>query len=111
MEGETRDSSSVAPDNKQGAMPSKTPGDAVVVSVPLVSHSDVYHLGVPSQRSSIVIQRSGPRAHQKWKGPDKISRIYGDLIDDIEYNLGLLACKAMRSLTLSFLELDRKIDT
>nr|XP_008373587.2 zinc finger CCCH domain-containing protein 56 [Malus domestica] len=84
VEGETRDSSSVAPDNKQGAMLSKTPGDAVVVSVPLVSHSDVYHLGVPSQRSSIVIQRSGPRAHQKWKGPDKISRIYGDWIDDIE---------------------------
>lgn len=84
MEGDARESSSAPPDNKQGGVPSKTPADTVVVSVPLVPHSDVYHLGVPSQRSSIVNQRPGQRAHQKWKGPDKISRIYGDWIDEIE---------------------------
>jgi hypothetical protein len=42
----------------------------------------VYHLG--SQR--IASQRSGQvqRPIQKWKGPDKISRIYGDWIDENE---------------------------
>ncbi|XP_030947111.1 zinc finger CCCH domain-containing protein 12-like isoform X1 [Quercus robur] len=84
VEGETRDSSSAPPDSKQGGVPSKTPADSVVASVASVPHSDVYHMGVPSQRSSIVIQRPGQRTHQKWKGPDKISRIYGDWIDDIE---------------------------
>ncbi|XP_050376325.1 zinc finger CCCH domain-containing protein 56 [Argentina anserina] len=82
VDGEIRDSS-VPLDNKQGGVPSKTPADNVVVSVPIVPHSDLYH-GVPSQRSSIVSQRPGQRAHQKWKGPDKISRIYGDWIDDME---------------------------
>ena len=87
MESETRDTASAAaPDTKQGGVPSKTPADNVVVaSITPVSHPDVYHIGVASQRSSIVIQRpAGHRAHQKWKGPDKISRIYGDWIDDIE---------------------------
>ena len=67
VEGETRDSSSAPPDSKQGGVPSKTPADSVVVSVASVPHSDVYHMGVPSQRSSIVIQRPGQRTHQKWK--------------------------------------------
>jgi len=35
--------------------------------------------GVPSQRAS-----NGVRVVRKWKGPDKISRVYGDWIDDIE---------------------------
>ena len=83
METETRDSSSAPPDLKQGVLP-KAPGDTLVASVPSLPHSDVYHIVVPSQRSTIVIQRSGQRTHQKWKGPDKISRIYGDWIDDIE---------------------------
>ncbi|XP_059444512.1 zinc finger CCCH domain-containing protein 12 [Corylus avellana] len=83
MEGETRDSSSAPPDSKLGGVPSKTPADILVAPITSVPHSDVYHIGVPSQRSSIVIQRPG-RTHQKWKGPDKISRIYGDWIDDIE---------------------------
>jgi hypothetical protein len=78
MEGDTRDSSSAPPDSKLGGVPSRSPADT---SVP---HSDLYHIGVPSQRSSIVIQKPGQRTHQKWKGPDKISRIYGDWIDDIE---------------------------
>ncbi|KAB1215986.1 Zinc finger CCCH domain-containing protein 56 [Morella rubra] len=83
VEGDARDSSMAPLDSKQG-VPSKSPADTLVASVASVPHSDVYHIGVPSQRSSIVIQRSGQRALQKWKGPDKISRIYGDWIDDIE---------------------------
>ncbi|XP_059640330.1 zinc finger CCCH domain-containing protein 12 [Cornus florida] len=84
METEAKDSSSAPPDTKQGVAPSKTPADIVVASVTSVPHSDGYHIGVPSQRLSNVIQRTGQRPHQKWKGPDKISRIYGDWIDDIE---------------------------
>ena len=88
---ESRDSSSAPPDSKQGGgVPSKPPSDAVApsaASVPLVAsvpHSDVYHAGVPSQRPASVIQRPVQRTQKKWKGPDKISRIYGDWIDDIE---------------------------
>lgn len=85
MEGDARDSSSAPPDSKQsGGGPSKNPADTLVAAVPSVPHSDVYHIGVTSQRSPIVSQRPGQRPHQKWKGPDKISRIYGDWIDDIE---------------------------
>ncbi|XP_010505048.1 PREDICTED: zinc finger CCCH domain-containing protein 28-like [Camelina sativa] len=42
--------------------------------------------GVLSQRaSSAVMQKpNGVRTQRKWKGPDKISRVYGDWIDDIE---------------------------
>ncbi|AEC09108.1 unnamed protein product [Arabidopsis thaliana] len=42
--------------------------------------------GVSSQRtSSAVTQKpNGVRTQRKWKGPDKISRVYGDWIDDIE---------------------------
>ncbi|XP_022738212.1 zinc finger CCCH domain-containing protein 12-like [Durio zibethinus] len=82
---EAKDSSATTSDSKQGGgVPSKTPVDTVAAPVPSVTHSDVYHLGVPSQRTSIVLQRPGQRTIQKWKGPDKISRIYGDWIDDIE---------------------------
>lgn len=83
MDSEAKDSSAAPTDSKMGGVPSKTPTDTVVASVTSVPHAD-YHIGVPSQRSTIVIQRPGQRAHQKWKGPDKISRIYGDWIDDIE---------------------------
>ncbi|GLU05398.1 hypothetical protein SLE2022_225000 [Rubroshorea leprosula] len=88
VEGEARDSSSAAaaapPDSKQGGVPSKPQSDPVTVPVPSVSHTETYHIGVSSQRTSIVIQKPGQRTLQKWKGPDKISRIYGDWIDDIE---------------------------
>ncbi|CAN8316410.1 unnamed protein product [Cochlearia groenlandica] len=42
--------------------------------------------GVLSQRPSNVVspKPNGVRALRKWKGPDKISRVYGDWIDDIE---------------------------
>ncbi|OMO93300.1 Zinc finger, CCCH-type [Corchorus olitorius] len=84
VEGEAKDSTATPSDPKQGGVPSKPPADTVVASVPSIPHSDVYHLGVPSQRTALVIQRPGQRTLQKWKGPDKISRIYGDWIDDIE---------------------------
>ncbi|GAV80913.1 zf-CCCH domain-containing protein [Cephalotus follicularis] len=84
MESEARDSSSAPSDSKQGGVPLKTPADTLVASVTSVLHSDIYHVGVSSQRTSIVLQRPGQRTLQKWKGPDKISRIYGDWIDDIE---------------------------
>jgi len=84
VDTEAKDSSSVPVESKQGGMPSKTPPETAVASVTSVPHSDVYHLGLSSQRSSILIQRPGQRTHEKWKGPDKISRIYGDWIDDIE---------------------------
>ncbi|WJX87794.1 hypothetical protein P8452_69948 [Trifolium repens] len=84
MEGENRDTASaVGSDAKQGVS-SKNHADNVVASTPPIGQSDIYHIGVPSQRPSIVSQRPGQRAHQKWKGPDKISRIYGDWIDDFE---------------------------
>ncbi|CAA2935049.1 zinc finger CCCH domain-containing 56 [Olea europaea subsp. europaea] len=82
VETEARDSS--APDPKQGVIPSKTSADSVVPSLTSVPHPDSYHIGVPSQRLSNVLQKTGPRIHQKWKGPDKISKIYGDWIDDFE---------------------------
>lgn len=84
MESENKDSSAAPSDAKLVGVPSKTPVDTVVASVTSVPHADVYHMGVPSQRSSILVQRPGQRSHEKWKGPDKISRIYGDWIDDIE---------------------------
>lgn len=82
MEGEGKDFASPM-DTKQGAVPSKSPGDVIVASVP-APHSDGYHIGVPSQRLGTVSQRAGPRTQQKWKGPDKISLIYGDWIEDLE---------------------------
>lgn len=84
MESEARDATSAPADPKQGGAPSKTPADTAVASAVSVPHTDAYHIGVPSQRSAIIIQRPGQRTHQKWKGPDKISRIYGDWIDDVE---------------------------
>ncbi|KAE8672184.1 hypothetical protein F3Y22_tig00111848pilonHSYRG00006 [Hibiscus syriacus] len=79
-----KDSSASPFDSKQGGgLPSKTPAGMLAASAPSVPLSDVYH-GVASQRTSIVLQKPGQRTIQKWKGPDKISRIYGDWIDDIE---------------------------
>ncbi|KAE8657246.1 Zinc finger CCCH domain-containing protein 12 [Hibiscus syriacus] len=83
---EVKDSSAAPSDSNQvvGGVPSKTPTDTMAALIPSVSHSDVYHLGVTSQWTSIVLQKPGQRTLHKWKGPDKISRIYGDWIDDIE---------------------------
>ncbi|KAL3622116.1 hypothetical protein CASFOL_033527 [Castilleja foliolosa] len=73
IESEVKDVSTQ--DAKQGALPAKTWVDGVV------HHSDGYHT---SQRLSNAVQKDGRRSSQKWKGPDKISKIYGDWIDDLE---------------------------
>nr|XP_018682265.1 PREDICTED: zinc finger CCCH domain-containing protein 56 [Musa acuminata subsp. malaccensis] len=84
METEGRDVSSATPDSKQAGTLTKAPSDASVASSISVPHADMYHIGVPSQRSAGSLQRQGQRSVEKWKGPDKISKIYGDWIDDIE---------------------------
>ncbi|XP_010935018.1 zinc finger CCCH domain-containing protein 56 [Elaeis guineensis] len=88
VETEGRDASSAAPDMKQAGVSTKAPADTVVAPMTSVPHVDVYHMGVPSQRSTIINQRQGlsqgQRTLQKWKGPDKISRIYGDWIEENE---------------------------
>ncbi|CAK9144914.1 unnamed protein product [Ilex paraguariensis] len=84
MEGEVKDFSASL-DQKQGMLlPSRTSSDNTVPPLTSVPHLDSYHVGVPPQRLSNVIPKVGQRPHQKWKGPDKISKIYGDWIDDIE---------------------------
>ncbi|KAM0945667.1 putative transcription factor C3H family [Dioscorea sansibarensis] len=76
---------SAAQESKHAGVPSKAPTDTVVAANTSVPHVDVYHhIGAPTQRSVGVTQRQGQRPFQKWKGPDKISRIYGDWIDEIE---------------------------
>ncbi|KAL3615655.1 hypothetical protein CASFOL_041316 [Castilleja foliolosa] len=71
------------PDVKDSFTPdAKTSFDAVVASHPSLPHSEGYHLGVPSQRLATANQKTRTR-DQKWKGPDKISKIYGDWIDDL----------------------------
>ncbi|GAB4826438.1 hypothetical protein Ancab_009303 [Ancistrocladus abbreviatus] len=60
--------------------------DIVGASTLSAPRAEFHHvgLGVPSQRPPAVNQAAGQRHIQRWKGPDKISRIYGDWIDDIE---------------------------
>lgn len=70
-------------DTKQGTGLSKSPGDTLVASVPSVPYADGYHMGGSSQRVSNM-PRAGPILNQKWKGPNKISLIYGDWIEDLE---------------------------
>ncbi|KAI3890665.1 hypothetical protein MKX03_001939 [Papaver bracteatum] len=86
VDTEGREGSLAPPDLKQvGGVPSRTAMDSGLPSTTSVPHADVYHMGgVPSQRSLAVNQRPGQRPIHKWKGPDKISRIYGDWIDDNE---------------------------
>ncbi|KAL2921455.1 Zinc finger CCCH domain-containing protein 12 [Bienertia sinuspersici] len=82
-EGEGRDSS-MPTETKPSGMSTKTESST---SPNLSTPRQEYHhagLGIPSQRPSSVTQVVGTRPAQKWKGPDKISRIYGDWIDDIE---------------------------
>lgn len=82
--GDGEATTSPASESKQGGAFSKSQSDAATTLAPPLPHSDIYHSGIPSQRTSISLQRPGQRPHQKWKGPDKISRIYGDWIDDFE---------------------------
>lgn len=82
VHSETKDWST--PDSKEGVVPRKTLANTVVPSITSIPQSEGYHIGVPSQRLSSVTQLTGQRPHRKWKGPDKISKIYGDWIDDFE---------------------------
>ncbi|GLJ43555.1 hypothetical protein SUGI_0906100 [Cryptomeria japonica] len=52
-----------------------------------VFNTDNYTMGISNQRSigNIQGQRQGQRDFPKWKGSDKISQIYGDWIDDNEW--------------------------
>ncbi|KAH0911015.1 hypothetical protein HID58_034336 [Brassica napus] len=90
VEGEGKDGGvSSNPDIKQTGPNPKGHSDTTtpLLSPGVVPHNaDAgYHSGVALQRaSSAVTQKPGIRTHQKWKGPAKISRIYGDWIDDIE---------------------------
>ncbi|KAJ4917068.1 Zinc finger CCCH domain-containing protein 12 [Raphanus sativus] len=90
VEGEGKDGGvSSNPDIKQTGPNPKGHSDTTttLLSPGVVSHhADAsYHSGVALQRaSSAVTQKPGIRTHQKWKGPAKISRIYGDWIDDVE---------------------------
>lgn len=73
-----------APDTQQaGSLAKATTGASLVLDV-LVPLADTQHIGVPSQRFASVVQRQGQRSMEKWKGPNKISKIYGDWIDDFE---------------------------
>lgn len=64
------------PDSKQAGASAKAPADSAAASAAMLPHADAHHLG--HQRSAITNQRSGQlqRPVQKWKGTDKISRIY-----------------------------------
>lgn len=75
--------SSAPTEPKLSAVPSKHPSEAFAGSTNSLPHSDSIHIGVPSQRASNVIQRPGQRPNLKRKGPDKISKVYGDWIDDL----------------------------
>lgn len=48
-----RDASSLPLSIKLGGMSSKTSADSVVASTPSIPHSDIYHIGLQSQRSSL----------------------------------------------------------
>lgn len=74
-------------DSKQqiSSVPPKPAADTAIGAVTIIPHTDTSFLSaaVPSQKLSNVIQKTGQRPHLKWKGPDKISKIYGDWIDDL----------------------------
>ncbi|KAI3444551.1 hypothetical protein Pfo_001216 [Paulownia fortunei] len=80
MKTEAKDSSTC--DTKQVAVPAKASVGKVDAPVTSVPHS--YRTGVPSRRLPNVIQKTGEIPTRRWKGPNKISKIYGDWIDDLE---------------------------
>ncbi|XP_057780530.1 zinc finger CCCH domain-containing protein 12-like [Salvia miltiorrhiza] len=78
--GGATDSEAKDPSTPDAKQPVRTSVDSGVAALP---HAEGYHMGIPPQRLSNAIQRTGTRPNQKWKGPDKISKIYGDWIDDL----------------------------
>ncbi|KAH6789464.1 hypothetical protein C2S51_004470 [Perilla frutescens var. frutescens] len=65
-----------AVDSSTFIVPAKASVGTVGAPVSLVPYS--YHVGVPSRR----LPAETPM--KRWKGPNKISKIYGDWIDDLE---------------------------
>lgn len=84
VELDPRDALGASSESKLAGALTKSLNDVVGGSNSSLSHGDVYHSGVPSQRSTMANLRQIQRPAHKWKGPDKISRIYGDWIDDNE---------------------------
>lgn len=86
-ETEGKDYVSVPPESKQGGGPLRATESTVPSAIPAL-HTEVYHLGqgVQVPRPTGIADRPGQRFFQKWKGPDKISKIYGDWIDDLEWS-------------------------
>uniref|UniRef100_A0A0D6R3G6 C3H1-type domain-containing protein n=1 Tax=Araucaria cunninghamii TaxID=56994 RepID=A0A0D6R3G6_ARACU len=74
-------------DLKQSASSGKLQTDPGIGTSYSVFGTDNYSMGVPNQRSlnNFQGQRQGQRPLAKWKGPDKISQIYGDWIDESEW--------------------------
>ncbi|KAG8391825.1 hypothetical protein BUALT_Bualt01G0227300 [Buddleja alternifolia] len=77
---EVNDSSTY--DTKHGPELAKASASTVDKSVPCVPHS--YRIGAPSRKLPKVMHKTGEIPTRRWKGPDKISKIYGDWIDDLE---------------------------
>ncbi|KAJ3692569.1 hypothetical protein LUZ60_011664 [Juncus effusus] len=84
-DSETGDEPSPDSSKQTGGVCVKSQGENIPVSQSssLVPHNEGYHVG-NTRLQPIVSQRveRAQRVVQKWRGPDKISRIYGDWIDD-----------------------------
>ncbi|GMH09130.1 hypothetical protein Nepgr_010970 [Nepenthes gracilis] len=83
LEVEGRDFSAPM-ESKQSGVTAKT--DTVTTSALSAPCADLNHVGlaIPSQRLSSMTHPPKQRHLHQWKGPEKISRIYGDWIDDIK---------------------------
>lgn len=69
-------------DTNQVAIPAKASVGIVDAPATCVPHS--YRIGGPLRRLPNVIQKTGELPIRRWNGPNKISKIYGDWIDDLE---------------------------
>ncbi|XP_011092146.1 zinc finger CCCH domain-containing protein 56-like [Sesamum indicum] len=77
---EAKDSSAYG--SKGGAVPTKASAGAMNAPTSSVPHP--YRVGAPSRRLSIMMKRPGETPTRRWKGPESISKVYGDWIDDLE---------------------------
>lgn len=88
LDGENGDiSGGLRNDLKQNGTLPKPHVDAGAGPSSSVYNTDNYVIGASNQRSmgNFISQRQGQRILPKWKGPDKISRIYGDWIEENEW--------------------------
>ncbi|KAK4418633.1 Zinc finger CCCH domain-containing protein 56 [Sesamum alatum] len=65
-----------------GAVPARASAGAMNAPTSSVPHS--YRVGAPPRRLSIMMKRPGETPTRRWKGPGKISKVYGDWVDDLE---------------------------